>query len=137
MLDSLKSIQLIAVGTLRARATPWAAAVLLMLMTPNTPAADDPAVERIALTPAKSHRPISLRDRLVVGLQARLKTEVAFVEVVAAKVRTGDLPQRVVDETFFWARARAATRRNGRTRRPIIYFQPAMAARAKKLRVEL
>jgi hypothetical protein len=95
------------------------------------------SVERVGLAPAKVQRPISLRDRLVVGLQARLKTEVAFVELVALRVRTGDLPQRIVDETFFWARARGGTFRNGRTRRPIIYFQPAMTARAKKLGVEL
>jgi hypothetical protein len=95
------------------------------------------SVERVTLAPAKVQRPISLRDRLVVGLQARLKTEVAFVELVALRVRTGDLPQRIVDETFFWARARARTLRNGRTRRPIIYFQPAMTARAKKLDIEL
>jgi hypothetical protein len=137
MLLKPKSIQLVRGRPLRTRATPWLAAVLLVFGSASTPAADNPSVERVALTPAKSHRPISLRDRLVVGLQARLKTEVAFVEVVAAKVRTGDLPQRVVDQTFFWARARAATLRNGRTRRPIIYFQPAMAARAKKLGVEL
>ena len=95
------------------------------------------AVERPALVPAKPQRPISLRDRLVVGLQARLKSEVAFVEHVVAQVHLGNLPQRVVDETFFWARNRASTLRHGRTRRPIIYFQPAMMARAKRLGVEL
>jgi hypothetical protein len=52
-------------------------------------------------------------------------------------VNHGLLPQRVVDETFFWARSRASVVRNGRTRRPIIYFQPAMAARAQRLGVEL
>jgi hypothetical protein len=66
-----------------------------------------------------------------------LKSEVAFVELVAAKVRTGKLPQRVVDETFFWARDRASINRNANSRRPIIFFQPAMIARAKRLRVEL
>jgi hypothetical protein len=66
-----------------------------------------------------------------------LKSEVAFVELVATKVRTGKLPQRVVDETFFWARGRASKSRNGNSRRPIIFFQPAMIARAKRLGVEL
>jgi hypothetical protein len=94
-------------------------------------------VGRINVTPARPNRPISLRDRLMVGLQARTKTEVQFVELVAARVASGDLPQRVVDETFFWARSRAAVIRNSRTRRPIIYFQPAMVARAQRLRVSL
>jgi hypothetical protein len=113
------------------------AALLVTFVAVGALAAQDNSVERVAIAPAKVQRPISLRDRLVVGLQARLKTEVAFVELVALRVRTGELPQRVVDETFFWARARGRTLRNGRTRRPIIYFQPAMKARAKKLGVEL
>jgi hypothetical protein len=112
-------------------------AALFMVAAAETPAAQKDAVERVTLTPAKVKRPISLRDRLVVGLQARLKSEVAFVDLIVARVQTGDLPQRVVDQTFFWARARGATLRNGRTRRPIIYFKPAMEARAKRLGVEL
>jgi hypothetical protein len=113
------------------------AAALSLAGSAETPAAQKDSVERVTLTPAKVQRPISLRDRLVVGLQARLKSEVAFVELVVARVQTGDLPQRVVDETFFWARARGATLRHGRARRPIIYFKPAMEARAKRLGVEL
>ncbi|HEY3394018.1 MAG TPA: hypothetical protein VGK58_15000 [Lacipirellulaceae bacterium] len=113
------------------------AALLVTFVAVSALAAQDNSVERVALAPAKVQQPISLRDRLVVGLQARLKNEVAFVERVALRVRTGDLPQRIVDETFFWARARGRTLRNGRTRRPIIYFQPAMTARAKKLGVEI
>jgi len=113
------------------------ATVLVTLVVVGALAAQNNSVERVALAPAKVQRPISLRDRLVVGLQARLKTEVAFVELVALRVRTGDLPQRIVDETFFWARARGGALRNGRTRRPIIYFRPAMTARAKKLGVAI
>ena len=94
-------------------------------------------IERVAVSPGRAQQAVSLRDRLVVGLQARLKSEVAFVELVALRVRTGQLPQRLVDETFFWARQRATDGRRGRARRPIIYFQPAMTARAKRLRVAL
>ena len=92
---------------------------------------------RPTIAPARPQRPISLRDRLVVGLKARLDTEVAFIDAVVMRVNHGHLPQRVVDETFFWARSRASVMRNGRTRRPIIYFQPAMRARAKRLGLEL
>jgi hypothetical protein len=94
-------------------------------------------VQRVAVAPSRGREPISLRDRLVVGLQARLKSEVEFVEQVALRVRTGHLPQRLVDETFFWARQRAAAGRAGRPRRPIIFFRPAMKLRAKRLGVEL
>jgi hypothetical protein len=94
-------------------------------------------VQPVAVAPGRAQRPVSLRDRLVVGLQARLKSEVDFVELVALRVRTGHLPQRLVDETFFWARQRASASRGRRARRPIIFFQPAMEARAERLKVEL
>jgi hypothetical protein len=94
-------------------------------------------VAPVAIDPAKAQRPITLRDRLVVGLQARLKSEVEFIENVVFRVRTGQLPQRLVDETFFWARQRAADKRNSHARRAIIYFQPAMRLRAEKLNVPL
>ncbi len=94
-------------------------------------------VEKIEVAPAKPNRPITLRDRLVIGLEARLKSEVAFVDAVVVEVQAGHLPQRLVDQTFFWARQRAALVRNGRSIRPIIYFQPAMRARANRLNVSL
>jgi hypothetical protein len=94
-------------------------------------------VERVAVLPGKAERVVTLRDRLVVGLQARLKPEVSFVEKVALRVRTGQLPERLVNETFFWARQRATSRRGGSVRRPIHFFQPAMTARAKRLNVAL
>ncbi len=94
-------------------------------------------IQRVAVAPARGRQSVSLRDRLVVGLQARLTSEVEFVELVALRVQTGELPQRLVDETFFWARRRAAVGRNGKVRRPIIFFRPAMALRAKRLGVDL
>jgi hypothetical protein len=93
--------------------------------------------QRIVIAPGRAQQVVSLRDRLVVGLQARLDSEVEFVELVALQVRLGKLPQRIVDQTFFWARDRASISRNGNRRRPIIFFQPAMKLRAKRLRVEL
>ncbi len=98
-------------------------------------AADE--VDPLVITPAKPDQPITLRDRLVVGLQARLKSEVDFCDNVADKVNTGVLPQRLVDETFFWARQRAASIRNGHKYRPIVYFQPGLRARADKLHLSL
>jgi len=120
----------------------FAAGIVLaiLLALPDRPSdrmATAAEVQRVVVTPAKPRRPISLRDRLVVGLQARTESEVEFVEDVALRVRLGQLPQRMVDQTFFWARKRAAVVRNGRTRRPIIYFRPAMAVRADRLGVEL
>ncbi|MCI0491956.1 MAG: hypothetical protein L0Z07_03350 [Planctomycetes bacterium] len=87
----------------------------------------------ITITPGSAAKPISFRDRLVVGLQARLESEIIFVDLVVHLVQIGKVPQRLVDETFFWSRERAAARPNVRPRRPIIYFQPAMNARLRRL----
>jgi hypothetical protein len=103
------------------------------LLTPAAPF----ELGTIHIKPGTAEQPISLRDRLVVGLQARLKSEIGFCNTVAIKVQMGKLPQRVVDQTFFWARERASASRNGLQTRPIIYFQPAMKLRAEKLHVVL
>jgi hypothetical protein len=112
------------------------ASLLFETVSERAQAATDGA-ERVVVTPSRGSTTISLRDRLVVGLQARLKSEVAFVELVAAKVRTGQLPQRLVDETFLWARQRVLNGRTSRSYRPIVFFEPAMRARARRLKVEL
>lgn len=104
-------------------------------MTLRSPAAVE--VDKIRLDPANGVTPISLRDRLVVGLQARIPSEIAFCEQVALKVQTGKLPAILVNQTFFWARERAAVPRNGIEERPIVYFQPAMKLRAEKVHVVL
>jgi hypothetical protein len=98
-------------------------------------AADE--VQKVEVTPGKPNRPISLHDRLVVGLQARLKSEITFVDAVVTEVQAGHIPQQQVDETFFWARRRAALIRDSRSRRPIVYFEPAMRIRANLLHVSL
>ncbi|MCI0334206.1 MAG: hypothetical protein L0228_13390 [Planctomycetes bacterium] len=126
------------VGSLRgtcAAASVVAAVFALAVIVCHARAATE--TERVVVAPGRAQQVVSLRDRLVVGLQARLKSEVAFVELVVLKVNQGKLPQRLVDQTFFWARDRASIRRNGSQRRPIIFFQPAMTARAKRLRVVL
>src|SRR3954471_6382997 len=87
-------------------------------------AADE--VQKIEVDAAKPNRPISFHDRLVVGLQARLKSEITFVDAVVTEVTAGHIPQQNIDETFFWPRRRAALVRDGRSRRPIVYFEPAM-----------
>jgi hypothetical protein len=94
-------------------------------------------VDPLVVKPAKPDQPITLRDRLVVGLQARLKSEVDFCDNVADRVNSGKLPEQLVDETFFWARQRAASIRNGHKYRPIVYFQPGLRARAEKLHLSL
>jgi hypothetical protein len=118
-----------------ALATLLVAAIFIMaIVGQRAPSAE---TQSVASSAGRAQQVAKLRDRLVFGLQARLPSEIAFVELVVEKVQTGKLPQRVVDQTFFWARDRASISRNGSSRRPIIFFQPAMKARAKRLRVVL
>jgi len=107
---------------------------LFLLERPPGNHAEASEVETGILAEATPGRTISLRDRLITGLQARLKSELAFIDTVVAAVQGGALPQRLVDETFFWARERARMpRRLGRQRRPIIYFRPALIARINRI----
>jgi hypothetical protein len=82
-------------------------------------------------------RQVSLKDQLTFGLLARTKSDRAFVDLVVAKVEAGVLPRPLVNSTFLWARDRAASRRDESTVRPMIYFRPALIARAKKLKIDL
>jgi hypothetical protein len=117
-------------------ASMFVALLVLVVAIGRAPAANE-VVERIVVNPGRASTTVTLRDRLVVGLEARLKSEVAFVELVVAKVRTGQLPQRLVDETFLWARQRVQKGRMNQSYRPIVFFQPAMKLRAKRLKVDL
>jgi hypothetical protein len=94
------------------------------------------AQPQIELQPAGPQKGVGFRDRLIVGLRAMSPSDVDFVDRVVNRVQNGRLPQRMVDETFFWARDRAA-KRGGKARRPIIYFRPAMSARARAIGVAL
>lgn len=114
------------------------ALLVMVLMVPEQTETKQAQAASISLEQAGPNKQISFRDRLVAGLKARLKSEVAFVEGVVDEVNAGRIPQRLVDETFFWARDRSQIRnRRGRVRRPVIYFQPAMVARAKRIGVTL
>lgn len=77
----------------------------------------------------------TLRERLVFGLQVRRPSEFAFIDAVVDTVERGDLPERLVDRFFFYARQR--TQNRSRTRRPIIDFQFALSTAAERLRIEI
>jgi hypothetical protein len=125
---------------IRATSIAAAAAIALGLLWtanggPSAATADE--VAELHLTPATPNHPVSLHDRLVVGLKARLPSELAFIDLVVEKVAAGELPERLVNETFFWARTHAGQSKIGRPQRPIIYFQPALVLRAKKVGIVL
>ena len=93
-------------------------------------------VERIE-DDIRSGRQLDLKQRLRYGLRARLKSDLLFINKVTDSVDDGELPQSLVDSTFLWARRRALARRPKTSLRPMIYFRPAMVARAKLIGVTL
>ena len=81
------------------------------------------------------NRQATLRERLITGLQVRRPSEFEFIDAVVDTVNRGELPERLVDRFFFWARNKAPKSRGGH--RPIIYFQPGLSIQAAKLRIEI
>ena len=86
-----------------------------------------------------TQREPTLRERLVAGLQVRRPSELAFIDAVVDTVDRGDLPERLVNRFFFWARNRSssASQTNRRSRRPIIDFEAGLKVQAKKLRITI
>jgi hypothetical protein len=82
-------------------------------------------------------RQVSLFDQLRVGLKAKTKADIAFLQLVVDRVEQGKLPRKMVDATFLWARNRYKTHPTNHRLRPIVYFQPALVAQAKKIGVVL
>jgi len=82
-------------------------------------------------------RKVTLRDQLTAGLKAKTKADLAFIDKVVIQVEQGKLPRRLVDSTFLWSRDRAARRSPTRRLRPMVYFQPALTLRAKRIGVIL
>jgi len=128
------------------RSTRWLVIAGLVLFahlfpqqTPLNRSAAQSLGDGTTLEPAKQGKKVVLRDRLVVGLKALSKSDLAFVDRVVLRVNTGQLPQRLVDQTFFWARAKVATTTTtgGKERRAIIYFRPALTEQARRLGVSL
>jgi hypothetical protein len=85
----------------------------------------------------RAGRQISLEDQLRVGLKAVTKADFAFIELVVQKVEVGELPRRLVDSTFLWARRRVQRQRPEYRKRPMVYFQPALVLRSRAIGVEL
>jgi hypothetical protein len=119
-----------AIGLLAAAAT-----LFITLAVGHSRAASE--VDRPVVARGRTQQIATLRERLIYGLAARIPVELEFVDAVVLEVRLGRLPQRMVDQTFFWARDRASIAQNGSQERPIIFFQPAMRIRAARLKVKL
>ncbi len=70
-----------------------------------------------------------LQNVLEAGLKARRPVEFAFIARVCDFVNRGELPRKLVQQTFTWSRRKGA--------RPYPYFERAMQLHAKRLGVPL
>ena len=119
---------------------PWGWTLVfaaLMAVAPQCGLPGSADAQQTSNPPTSQGRKITLRDQLVTGLRAFTKADFAFINRVVLLVEQGKLPRRMVDGTFLWARDRAARRSYTRRLRPMIYFQPALTARAKRIGVIL
>ncbi len=95
------------------------------------------AALQISPAGAQQGRQITLREQLTVGLRAYTKADQAFIDKVVLLVEQKKLPRPLVDSTFFWARQRAVWHSRTRRLRPIVYFQPGLIQRARRIGVKL
>jgi hypothetical protein len=109
-----------------------AAAVLFGASLPAQQPAVRPSDARL-----RDGRQITLRDQLRTGLRAFTPADFVFIDLVVLRVNQGVLPRELVDSTFLWARRRVQTTHPNYRQRPIVYFQPALAIRARKLGISL
>ncbi|MCA9257964.1 MAG: hypothetical protein KDA61_02135 [Planctomycetales bacterium] len=86
---------------------------------------------------ANGRRQISLADQLKLGLRAYTPADRQYLDHVVHLVQTGVLPRSLVDSTFLWARSRAVARKGRNPLRPIVYFQPALTLRARRLGISI
>lgn len=77
----------------------------------------------------------TLRERLTLGLNARRPAELEYIDAVVDTVNRGELPEKIVDRMFFWARSRSP--KGDQSRRPIIYFQAGLTRVAEKMHVTI
>lgn len=89
------------------------------------------------MRPLDPEHPQTYREVLTFGLKAKLPSELAFIDSVVVAVEEGKLPPRLVDRTYFWARARSGNSLYGRPNRPIVYFIPALEAQLKRLHIDV
>lgn len=86
---------------------------------------------------ATQGRQVTLQQQLTVGLKAFTKSDKDFIDTVVLAVEQGRLPRKLVDSTFLWARERSTRRSYSRQFRPMVYFQPGLTFRARRLGVNL
>ncbi|QDT67562.1 hypothetical protein MalM25_04620 [Planctomycetes bacterium MalM25] len=82
-----------------------------------------------------ANRKPTLEERLTSGLLARRPSEIAYIAAVIDTVNRGDLPTKLVDRVFLWARSKAP--KNAVGRRPITYFQAGLDRIAAKMRINI
>lgn len=80
-------------------------------------------------------RQVKLYDMLRVGLKAKTEADFEYIGEVVKLVDEGKLPRDMVDSSFLYARYRYKTHPGSFKLRPMVYFQPSLTARAKKIGV--
>lgn len=86
-----------------------------------------------------NNRKPTLEERLTFALRVRTNAEKKFVKDVVKLVDTGKLPQKIVDEAFFWVQRELERKKKGDPnakkyieKYPFFYFREILKLNAKK-----
>lgn len=77
-----------------------------------------------------------LEERLLLGLRVKTEADRIFIHHVVELVEQGKLPIGLVDGTYFWAREKAENHRR-LYNNPMVFFRPALVARAARLGIRI
>ncbi|MCO6044769.1 hypothetical protein NG895_12705 [Aeoliella sp. ICT_H6.2] len=77
-----------------------------------------------------------LEERLLLGLRVKTDADRLFIHHVVELVEDGKLPIGLVDGTYFWAREKAEEHRR-LYNNPMVFFRPALRARAARLGIRI
>lgn len=86
---------------------------------------------------AKSDDPVELRfedyeAKIQALLKTRLPEEKAFVSAVMAKVRAGEIPEKMVETSFKWV-----LNKHPETNNPFLYFERVLRIQGNKAEIEI
>ncbi|MFO0528004.1 MAG: hypothetical protein ACK52A_07885 [Planctomycetota bacterium] len=119
------------------RSARAAVVALLVSLAASTAMAQTQTQTQAQAQEAKSDDPVELRfedyeAKIQALLKTRLPEEKAFVSAVMAKVRAGEIPEKMVETSFKWV-----LNKHPETNNPFLYFERVLRIQGNKAEIEI
>ncbi|MFN9538132.1 MAG: hypothetical protein ACK6A8_02645 [Planctomycetota bacterium] len=119
------------------RSARAAVVALLVSLAASTAMAQTQTQTQTQAQEAKSDDPVELRfedyeAKIQALLKTRLPEEKAFVSAVMAKVRAGEIPEKMVETSFKWV-----LNKHPETNNPFLYFERVLRIQGNKAEIEI